>query len=78
MGLFTSQAEIRNYRASVKRTIEAVMNAVAWERANRAEATKMIAAKFKVSQSEAERSYQTMTAILSADSSVNIKKSAVI
>ena len=74
VGLFTSQAEIRNHRARVKRTIEAVMDAVAWERANRTEAIKMIAAKFKVSQSEAERSYETMTAILSADGSVNIKK----
>src|SRR5438132_2514540 len=74
VGLFTSQAEIRNYRSRVKRTIEAVMDAVAWERANRIEASKMIAAKFKISQSEAERSYETMTALLSADGSVNIKK----
>src|SRR5438128_7558922 len=69
VGLFTSQAEIRNYRSRVKRTIEAVMDAVAWERANRIEASKMIAAKFKISQSEAERSYETMTALLSADGS---------
>jgi ABC-type nitrate/sulfonate/bicarbonate transport system substrate-binding protein len=74
VGLFTSQAEIRNHRARVKRTIEAVMEAVAWERANRTEAIKMIAAKFKIIQSEAERSYETMTALLSADGSVNIKK----
>jgi len=74
VGLFTSQAEIRNHRARVKKTIEAVMDAVAWERANRAEAIKMIAAKFKIGQSEAERSYDTMTAILSADGSVSIKK----
>ena len=74
VGLFTSQAEIHNYRERVKRTIAAVMDAVAWERANRAEAIKMIAAKFKVSPSEAERSYETMTAILSADGSVNVKK----
>ena len=74
VGLFTSQAEIRNYRSRVRKTIEAVMDAVGWERANRAEAIKMMAAKFAISPSEAERSYETMTAILSADGSVNMKK----
>src|ERR1043166_65776 len=74
VGLFPSQAEIRNSRSRVRKTIEAVMDAVGWERANRAEAIKMMAAKFAISPSEAERSYESMTAILSADGSVNMKK----
>lgn len=74
VGLFTSQAEIHNHRDRVKRTIAAVMDATSWERANRSEAIKMIVAKFKVSQSEAERSYETMTSLLSPDGSINLKK----
>jgi ABC-type nitrate/sulfonate/bicarbonate transport system substrate-binding protein len=74
VGLFTSQAEIQNHRDRVKRTIAAVMDATAWERANRSEAIKMIVAKFKVSQSEAERSYETMTNLLSPDGSTSLKK----
>lgn len=34
----------------------------------------MIATKFKISSSEAERSYETMTGILSVDGSINIQK----
>jgi ABC-type nitrate/sulfonate/bicarbonate transport system substrate-binding protein len=74
VGLFTSQAEIRNSRDRIKRTIAAVMDAVSWERANRSEAVKMIAGKFKVSQSEAERSYDTMIGLLSMDGSVGVNK----
>ena len=39
----------------MRKTIAAVMDAVAWQRANRAEAIKMIAARFKISPSEAEQ-----------------------
>jgi ABC-type nitrate/sulfonate/bicarbonate transport system substrate-binding protein len=74
VGLFTSQAEIRNSRDRIKRTIAAVMDAVSWERANRSDAVKMIAGKFKVSQSEAERSYDTMIGLLSMDGSVGVNK----
>ena len=74
VGLFTSQAELHNHRDRVKRTIAAVLDATSWERANRSEAIKMIVAKFKVSQSEAERSYETMTSLLSRDGSINSKK----
>ena len=74
VGLFTSQAEIRNSRDRIKRTIAAVMEAVSWQRTNRSEAVKMIAAKFKVSQSEAERSYDTMIGLLSIDGSIGVKK----
>jgi ABC-type nitrate/sulfonate/bicarbonate transport system substrate-binding protein len=74
VGLFTSQMEIRNARDRVKRTIAAVMEAVAWQRTNRSDAVKMIAVKFAVSQSEAERSYDTMTGLLSIDGGIGVKK----
>jgi ABC-type nitrate/sulfonate/bicarbonate transport system substrate-binding protein len=74
VGLFTSQIEIRNARDRIKRTIAAVMEAVSWQRANRTEAVKMITEKFKVSQTEAERSYDTMTGLLSSDGGVGIAK----
>src|SRR5262245_43802253 len=74
VGLFTSQTEIRNSRDRIKRTIAAVMEAVSWQRANRSDAVRMIAVKFKVSQSEAERSYDTMTGLLSNDGGIGVKK----
>ena len=74
VGLFTSQMEIRNARDRVKRTIAAVMEAVSWQRTNRSDAVKMIAVKFAVSQSEAERSYDTMTGLLSIDGGIGVKK----
>ena len=74
VGLFTSQAEIRNNRERVRKTIAAVMNAVAWQRANRNDAVKMIAARYKITPGEAEHSYETMTGILSSDGSMDLKK----
>ena len=74
VGLFTSQAEIRSHRERIRKTIGAVMDAVAWERANRAEASRMIAARFRITPSEAERSYDTVVGILSADGAVELKK----
>ena len=74
VGLFTSQAEVRAQRERVRKTIAAVLDAVAWQRANRAEAVKMIATRYKISPTEAERSYQTMVEILSPDGSMDLKK----
>ncbi len=74
VGLFTSQAEIRNNRERIRRTLAAVLEAVAWQRSNRAEAIKMIANHYKISPSEAARSYDTMTAIFSPDGAIDIKK----
>jgi NitT/TauT family transport system substrate-binding protein len=48
VGLATSQNEIKTNRESVRRTVTAVMESVAWLRANRAESIKMIIDKFKV------------------------------
>lgn len=74
VGLFTSQAEIHAHRERVRKTIAAVMDAIAWQRANRGEAVKMIAERYKISPSEAERSYETMIGILSSDGRMNLKK----
>jgi len=74
VGLFTSQGEIRANRERIRRTIAAVMNAVDWQKNNRAEAVKMIASRYKISAGEAERSYDTMVAILSPDGAINMKK----
>ncbi len=52
VGLFTSQSEIRVQRERVRKTIAAVMDAVAWQRPNRGEAVKMIAARYRISPSE--------------------------
>jgi len=74
VGLFTSQAEIRDHREQIRKTIAALMNAVAWQRANRAEAVKMITTRFKINSSEAERSYDTMVGILSPNGAIDLKK----
>ena len=73
VGLVTSQNEIKNNRESVRRTVTAVMDAVAWLRANRAESTKMIVDKFKVNQQEAESTYATLIRILNKDGRMNPK-----
>lgn len=74
VGLFTSQAEIRDHREQIRKTIAALMNAVAWQRANRAEAVKMIMTRFKINSREAERSYDTMVGILSPNGAIDLKK----
>lgn len=74
VGLFTSQAEIRAHRDRIKRTVGAVMNAVAWERANRADAIKMITSRFKINSAEAERSYETLNGIFSPDGAIDSRK----
>jgi len=73
VGLVTSQAEIKNNRESVRRTVAAVLDSLAWIRANRTESVKMIADKFKVNQSEAENTYGTLVRIWNRDSRLNLK-----
>jgi ABC-type nitrate/sulfonate/bicarbonate transport system substrate-binding protein len=74
VGLFTSQTEIRSNRERIRKTIAAVMDAVAWQRANRTEAVRMIATRYKIDQTEAERSYDTMVSLLSPDGAIDLKK----
>jgi NitT/TauT family transport system substrate-binding protein len=73
VGLVTSQNEIKNNRESVRRTIIAVMDSLAWLRANRAESSKMIVDKFKVNQAEAENTYATLIKLLNKDGRLNPK-----
>jgi len=73
VGLVTSQNEIKNNRESVRRTVTAVMESIAWLRANRADATKMIVDKFKVNQPEADGTYATLMRILNKDGRLNPK-----
>jgi NitT/TauT family transport system substrate-binding protein len=73
VGLVTSQNEIKNNRESVRRTVTAVMESVAWLRANRAESAKMIVDKFKVNQTEADNTYATLIRILNKDGRMNPK-----
>jgi ABC-type nitrate/sulfonate/bicarbonate transport system substrate-binding protein len=73
VGLVTSQNEIKNNRESVRRTIIAVMDSLAWLRAHRAESSKMIVDKFKVNQAEAENTYATLIKLLNKDGRLNPK-----
>jgi NitT/TauT family transport system substrate-binding protein len=73
VGMVTSQNEIKTNRESVRRTVAAVMEAVGWLRANRADSVKMIVDKFKVNQQEAEGTYATLIKILNKDGRLNPK-----
>jgi NitT/TauT family transport system substrate-binding protein len=73
VGLVISQAEIKNNREPVRRTVAAVFDSLAWLRANRGESTKMIVEKFKVNQQEAENTYATLIRILNKDGRLNPK-----
>ena len=72
-GVITSQAEIKTNRERVQKTIAALLDAVAWIRANRAESSKMIADKFKVSAGEAENTYTTMVNMFTKDGRLPLK-----
>ena len=73
VGLVTSQNELKTNRESVRRTINAVVESLAWLRANRADSVKMIVDKFKVNQQEAEATYATLIKILNKDGRMNPK-----
>jgi NitT/TauT family transport system substrate-binding protein len=73
VGLVTSQSEIKHNRESVRRTIAAVSDSLAWLRANRMESAKMILDKFKVNQAEAENTHDTLIKLLNKDGRLNPK-----
>lgn len=73
VGLVTSQNEIKTNRESVRRTVAAVLDSIAWLRANREESTRMIVEKFKVTQSEGENTYATLIRLLNKDGKLNPK-----
>jgi NitT/TauT family transport system substrate-binding protein len=73
VGLVTSQNEIKTNRESVRRTVAAVIDSIAWLRANREESTRMIVDKFKVTQQEGENTYATLVRLLNKDGRLNLK-----
>lgn len=73
VGVVTSQAEIKNNRETIRRTLASLMDSVEWIRANRAESAKMIAEKFKVTPPEAEQTYATLVKLLNKDGRLNPK-----
>ena len=73
VGVVTSQNEVKNNRETVRKTLAALMDSVAWIRANRGESAKMIATKFKVNQAEAEQTYATLIKILNKDGKLDPK-----
>jgi NitT/TauT family transport system substrate-binding protein len=73
VGLVTSQAQVKNNRETVRRTVAAVVDSIAWLRANSAESAKMIAAKFKISQTEAENTHATLMKIMNKDGRLSPK-----
>jgi NitT/TauT family transport system substrate-binding protein len=73
VGVMASQDEIKNNRETIRRTLAALMEAVAWIRANREESARMIANKFKVTQTEAENTYATLVRMLNKDGRLNPK-----
>jgi NitT/TauT family transport system substrate-binding protein len=72
VGLVTSQSEIKNNRESVRRTVAAVVDSIAWLRANREESTRMLVDKFKITQQEGENTYATLVRLLNKDQRLNL------
>jgi ABC-type nitrate/sulfonate/bicarbonate transport system substrate-binding protein len=72
-GLIASRQEAANHRDRVQKTIAALLDAVAWIRANRGESVKMIADKFKIMPAEAERTYDTYLSMLNKDGRLPLK-----
>ena len=66
-GLITSRAEVANHRDRVQKTIAALFDAIAWIRTNRSETSKMIAEKFKITQAEANGTYDTLLSMFNKD-----------
>ncbi len=73
VGVMTSQNEIKNNRETIRRTLAALMESVAWIRVNRDESAKMIANKFKVNPTEAEQTYGTLVKMLNKDGRLSPK-----
>lgn len=73
VGAVTSQADVKNNRETIRRTLAALMDSVAWLRANRIESIKMIADKFKITPAEAEQTYATLIKLLNKDGRLNPK-----
>ena len=66
-GLVASKAEVSNNRDRVQKTIAALLEAIAWIRANRPESARMIADKFKITPAEANGAYETLIGMFNKD-----------
>ena len=66
-GLIASRAEVTTSRDRVQKTIAALFDAIAWIRANRGDAAKMIADKFKITPAEANGTYETLLSMFNKD-----------
>ncbi len=73
VGVVTSQNQIQSNRETIRKALAALMDSVAWIRANRDESAKMIATKFKVNPTEAEQTYATLVKILNKDGRLDPK-----
>jgi len=73
VGLVTSQAEMKNRRELVQKTIAVLLEGAAWVRANRDESVRILADKFKVTPAEAGRTYETLTSLLTKDGRMDVK-----
>jgi ABC-type nitrate/sulfonate/bicarbonate transport system substrate-binding protein len=73
VGLVTSQTEVKSNRDRIQKTVSAILDGVSWLRANRGESARIIADKFKVAQSEAEQTYETMVSMFTKDGRLNPK-----
>jgi NitT/TauT family transport system substrate-binding protein len=72
-GLIAAKAEILNHRDRVQKTITALLEAVAWIRANRDETVRMIADKFKITPAEANGTYETLINMFNKDGRLPLK-----
>ncbi|MGH7765886.1 MAG: ABC transporter substrate-binding protein [Candidatus Binatia bacterium] len=73
VGLVAAQPELKSRSERARKTIAALLEAVAWLRANREAAVRMVAEKFVVNQQEAERTYQTLIGLFSKDNRLSPK-----
>ena len=72
-GLIASKAEVSNNRDRVQKTITALLDAIAWIRANRPDSAKMIADKFKITTTEANGAYDTLLSMFNKDGRLPVK-----
>src|SRR5262245_51170594 len=72
-GLVASRADVSSNRDKVQKTITALLDAVAWIRANRTEAARMIADKFKITPTEANGTYETLIGMFNKDGRLPLK-----
>jgi NitT/TauT family transport system substrate-binding protein len=72
-GLIASRAEVTNHRDRVQKTIAALIDAIAWIRANRPDTAKMIADKFKITPAEANGAYETLLSMFNKDGRLPVK-----